>query len=273
MNKNKAIFCAFDTETTGLKENYNEVISFAGVLLDKDLKVINHLEAHAHPDHMDRFHPEAQRVNGYTQEEWDKKGATNQQVFQRKVQNFLTGYRHLYPIGHKISFDERFIRTLIGKEFYNRVFSYHKLDTISIALFCDLVAFQRPHNAYALKPLCQRFGIELSTAHDAKSDIVATVKLFEYLIKVGQGKKKLPEPSAPEESCFMIKTNDVNTEKEVFLFRNGKYKFTSVKDALEQDGKEAARYINDFVLRSTQLTPDARRYLEECLTTFRQNDV
>lgn len=261
----KSFFCAFDTETSGLKPRFHEIISFSGVILNKELQVLSHLTVHAHPDHIERLEKGAQKVNGYTREGWDAKGAVTQEAMQRKVQDFLTGHKFLYPIGHNIKFDRDFLEPFIGEKFYGKVFSYHSLDTIGLALFCDLFMHNQQNNMYGLKPLCVRYSIPLENEHDAKSDIKATIKIFEYLLAAARGEKTIPEPVPPEESCFVAKLGSE------YLFRYGKYKYNTVEDILGQDGEEAARYLNKFVLRDTQLTNEARYYIEQCLHTYRQN--
>ena len=186
----KAIFCALDVETTGLNCDIDEIIQFAGILLDENLEVMKEITLHAHPtlEKLDKEALEAFAINGYTPERWEKLGATDQAGLVKNLQKFFYGNGELLAIGHNISFDIVFITKAYENAGLEKDFKYlfqkQLLDTITIALFCDIVKYNKKGFSYKLTSLCKRRGIPLKgDAHDSRTDAQASLDLLHYLIK------------------------------------------------------------------------------------------
>ena len=86
-----ARFFAFDTETTGLNAQSDQIISIAMLLLDGSLNEISRKVIYALPSV--EVHPKAAAVNGYNVEDWLNKGAVTQDTLFGEIKDFLSGYR------------------------------------------------------------------------------------------------------------------------------------------------------------------------------------
>jgi len=191
-------FLAFDTETTGLDPDTNEILSIALVLLDASFNTLDERIIYAFPE--GEVHPKAAEVNGYTAESWAEKGAVSQLVLFAQTHEFIRPHRRLIPLGHNVKFDIGFLRSLFRRHDSSdlgRHLSHHSIDTVGIALFFDMVLFGKKSGAYSLGALCERFGIPLENAHDALADIHATIALFQYLYTQLGGQEKRAAVPAP----------------------------------------------------------------------------
>lgn len=79
-------------------------------------------------------------------------------------------------VAHNVSFDYKFI-----KEEFNRLgFNYDRKTMCTVKLSRKLLP---GHKSYSLGKLCSDIGIEINDRHRASGDALATVKLFEILLK------------------------------------------------------------------------------------------
>lgn len=79
-------------------------------------------------------------------------------------------------VAHNVSFDYKFI-----KEEFNRLgYNYDRKTMCTIKLSRKLLP---GHKSYSLGKLCSDIGIEIKGRHRAAGDALATVKLFEILLK------------------------------------------------------------------------------------------
>lgn len=79
-------------------------------------------------------------------------------------------------VAHNVSFDYKFI-----KEEFNRLgFNYVRKTMCTIKLSRKLLP---GHKSYSLGKLCSDIGIDINGRHRAAGDALATVKLFEILLK------------------------------------------------------------------------------------------
>lgn len=80
-------------------------------------------------------------------------------------------------VGHNVAFDYNFIR----KEFREFGYDYQRKKICTCQLGRKLLPGRR---SYALGKLCSELGIEITDRHRAFGDALATVRLFEILLKV-----------------------------------------------------------------------------------------
>jgi len=218
-----AKYFAFDVETTGLSPENSEIISLAAVLLDANLKEIATLEVHALPDN--GCPEEAARINGYDEEKWKSRGALSQQDLYKKVSTFVDDCWRLICVGHNVSFDIGFLKTLFLRystpEIYNKYFSYHSIDTLGCSIMFDIAKFGKKGGGYNLTDLTSRYQIDLGEdAHDARADINATISLFKHLIMAIRGDAEVVAPvekENPRNKPFMVK------QGESYVFNRGKF--------------------------------------------------
>lgn len=79
-------------------------------------------------------------------------------------------------VAHNVSFDYKFI-----KEEFNRLgYNYDRKTMCTIKLSRKLLP---GHKSYSLGKLCSDIGIEINGRHRAAGDALATVQLFEILLK------------------------------------------------------------------------------------------
>ena len=98
-----------DIETTGLSASEHEVIEFA-IIKKVDGKIVLRTEFKIKPDHIERAHPKALEINGYTPEKWE--GALSQEEGARRMVEALEG---CICAGHNIGFDIGFILATVTR--------------------------------------------------------------------------------------------------------------------------------------------------------------
>jgi DNA polymerase III alpha subunit (gram-positive type) len=186
----KTLYWSFDTETTGLDERVDQILSLAWILLDEDLNEISRKQYFAFPDDHVVVSPEAAAINGYTRELWEERGAVTQAELAVLIARDWK-YHELFgakPLGHNTPFDIKFLDELARtypalKAARKRALHYHMVDTL--ALMPSLDAAHRIRGMkYGLGILCARWGIPLANAHDSMADIEATVALYRCLVAV-----------------------------------------------------------------------------------------
>lgn len=79
-------------------------------------------------------------------------------------------------VAHNVSFDYKFIK----EEFSRLGYNYDRKTMCTIKLSRKLLP---GHKSYSLGKLCSDIGIEINGRHRAEGDALATVKLFEILLR------------------------------------------------------------------------------------------
>lgn len=176
--------CFIDTETTGLDENFNEMIEFAGVRRTRD----GHedvLEMKLRMLHPDRAHPRALAVNNYSEEEWA--GAEHPHSGVQTIAAFLRG---TLLVGHNVPFDLRFVKATLAREHgqeATRGLPYHHVDTMTLAyehlVPCGL-------GSISLQNICEFLGIDNEGSHRALVDVRRTMAVFDTLIRATEEDRK-----------------------------------------------------------------------------------
>lgn len=249
-------FFALDTETTGLDDATDEIISIAIHILDEGFNKHSTKVVYAFPDC--EVHPKAAAVNGYTREKWEANGAVSQIVLYTEVYEFVSIHRGLIPLGHNVKFDIGFLKALFKKNkgAYGRHFSYHSIDTLGVAIFADLALFGKKSSAYKLTDLCERFGIKLDNAHDALADIDATVELFRYLYTSLGGAEKRAEVPAP-----VVFSRMLGQKGKAWYIKGGKHK----GEALTAISVDNPGYLRWMLKKLDDLSPVQREALNDAL--------
>jgi len=211
-------YFAFDTETTGIDDDA-QIISLAYRCLAPDLSTVSEGVFYAHPADDVEVSPGAAAVNGYTREGWDARGATTQEVFREQVATFLqtSGLTRALPLGHNVPFDLGKLKRSVPASVFSKALAYHFVDTMCLAISLDQA--RGVHDArYNLAVLCTRYGVPLDNAHDAISDITATIALYKVLIGFLGGDVAAAPPLPAAISGFLEKT------AAGFVFAYGKHK-------------------------------------------------
>ena len=183
----------FDTETTGLPQNYNapssdiknwpRLIQLSWIITDQFQNI---LAKHNHIIKPNGFviPNESISVHGISTEYAKINGENLDEVLDLFESDIKSAK---YIIGHNIDFDKK----IIEAEFYreNKVLSWK--GTISLCTMKSAIDFCKLRNFYGYRyPKLQElynklFGADFENAHNAFSDISATVKCFWEMVKRG----------------------------------------------------------------------------------------
>jgi DNA polymerase-3 subunit alpha (Gram-positive type) len=160
-------FTVFDCETTGLDKSSDKIIELAAVKI-KDGKISETFNTFLNPS--SPLPPEITKLTGITDDDL-KYAPRIEEVFH----DFYKFIGKTPIVAHNIEFDIEFIRRAAKKT--NFRIANEMYDTMTIAR-----KYYSVHN-YKLSTLCDFFKIDLTDAHRALNDTVATAKLF---IKVAE---------------------------------------------------------------------------------------
>jgi len=190
----------YDFETTGINPAADRVIQFAGVRTDLDFNIIAEPDVFYCQITNDVLpHPEAALVTGISPQMTLQKGIIERDFTARIHQQFsqpqtcVVGY-------NSIRFDDEFTRHLLYRNFYDPYAREWKsgnsrwdlIDVVRLthALRPDGIKWPSREDgsvSFKLETLCQSNNILHESAHDALSDVYATIGLAK-LIKAKQPK-------------------------------------------------------------------------------------
>ncbi len=166
------MFVVLDTETTGLYPyRGHEMISFAGIKLDQDLKEIERLHIHIWPQNIKSADPNSLRINGYTSEQWGRCNAMDPKRAALRIADFMGSN---IPVAHNWSFDRGFILKLIQEHAPQRKILRRGIDTISL-VSSALIPFG--YKSMSMASICKILGWPEQT-HDALDDVLMCAQLF-----------------------------------------------------------------------------------------------
>ena len=178
----------FDTETTGLDPQKNDIIQLA-YIVEIDGEVKEEGEFKLQPINYDTVEKGALEVNKITIEQL--KTYPQPQLVHGQIVNLLDKYVDKYnkmdkflPAGYNVKFDMDMFRQFFFKnnhKYFGSYFGYHMLDPVTFLMFLELKGLIKL-DSYKLVDVCKYFGIELD-AHDALSDIKATRELVHKLME------------------------------------------------------------------------------------------
>lgn len=192
-----------DVETGGVTNGVSLLTLYMAVF-DEQFKLLDELDLKIKPD--DEVYTvtgKAMEINGINLAEHDKTAITYKQA-GTAVYNFLqknvepvfsvigneekTSHNPLVPLGHGVGFDCRFLtNTIISKGSWDKFVSYRVLDTAVIARFL-VIAGLLEDNSCSLSDLVKTLKLEFKgRAHDAKSDVLASVEVYKTLLYLVEG--------------------------------------------------------------------------------------
>lgn len=194
INFNEHVLTVMDIETTGLQFDFHDIIQIALLPLDPVT-----LDPHPTygpfyqnicPINPDRVNPVAMKVNGLNMDDL-LQCPTIDQVEDSLITWFdnlnLPLGKRLIPLCQNSPFDIGFVRNWLGVDLYEGIFSRRGRDTMFLANGINdreqFRGFAAPFTEIGLKPLCNKFGIEIGGHHDALQDCIATGKLYRELLR------------------------------------------------------------------------------------------
>lgn len=169
-------YVVLDTETTGLRSYYHEIVSFCGIKLDENLREIDRLNIKILPSRPERADPDALKINGYSSTRW--KGALSPDEAAPRIAEFM---RDCTPVAHNWAFDRGFILALFktaGRQ--DLKIMRRGIDTIALS-----IAAFAPYGvkSYSLESIGSMLGWPRQR-HRAEADAVMCVALFRLLYPI-----------------------------------------------------------------------------------------
>jgi DNA polymerase III epsilon subunit-like protein len=163
-----------DTETTGLKSDYHEIIQVSAILTKPDGKeVTERYSARIKPIYPERIDPKAAAVNGFKAENYTDETCTPR---DEVINNLIRLSQGAIPVGQNIKFDVGFLTTFLNGQ---TPWHYHSIDTMVLA-WPFFVA--KKIDYFNLDTLCDFFKIPRPKIHTATEDIEATFKVYHELM-------------------------------------------------------------------------------------------
>jgi DNA polymerase-3 subunit epsilon len=162
------VYAIVDIETTGGHATQNRITEISVFIHDGE-KVVNHFETLVHPEML--IPPYIQAFTGISNEmvaNAPKFASIAEQLFELLKDNIF--------IAHNVNFDHSFIKNQLLESGYD--LNVKKLCTVRLSR-----KIVPGHRSYSLGNICAALGIHLENRHRAGGDALATVKLFEYLLK------------------------------------------------------------------------------------------
>ena len=199
---NGNMIAAVDTETTGLRSGYHDMIQIAILPLTPELKPsgIKPFNLTIRPDDFDRIDMRAMRVNKISFEELRSSPCQEDAffIFENWVEEHVVGnnFKKILPIGQNIQFDMGFIKEWAGWDSKNPgdnysedFFEWRKArDTKYVAEFLNDLAWEKnlplPFGRTSLNSLSSKLNGDYAGAHDALTDCRITAKVYRRLMRL-----------------------------------------------------------------------------------------
>ncbi len=163
------MYAILDIETTGLSPVNDKIIEIA-IYIHNGKEVIDEYSTLINPEKNISYN--ITRITGITNEMVE-----NAPKFWEVAKDIVMLTEGKSLVAHNASFDYNFIRNEFKSLGYH--FSRDRLCTVKLSR-----KIIPNHKSYSLGNLCKDLGIEINGRHRAAGDALATVKLFEHLLKI-----------------------------------------------------------------------------------------
>lgn len=171
------MYAIIDVETTGGNASRERITEIAIYIHDGN-QVINEYTSLVNPECS--VPPFVARLTGITDEML--KDAPKFYEIARKIVEITEGCTF---VAHNAPFDYSFIK----QEFLNLGYKYKRPVLCTVKMARKLLP---GHKSYSLGNLCNSLGIEITSRHRAAGDALATVRLFEQLLKIDPTLNQIP---------------------------------------------------------------------------------
>lgn len=188
------MYLFLDTETGGLSPDYS-LLTVAAATTDENFNITNRICFGILPAGFYVVSPAALRVNKINLAEHSVSSLSLAKA-NEELTNFLkdamahNSNKWLIPAGHNLKFDLDFIwAQLMPEEDWKKFCTYPVLDTAVLARF--FASIGKIPGFYNLVSLRQLFQIETGEAHNAMSDVLATIELAKKFTAIAKGEQIL----------------------------------------------------------------------------------
>lgn len=183
-------FVFFDTETTGLKRGFDQILHFAAVRTDANLNEVARFEARSRLQPHVLPHPSALRTNGLSIEWLTDTNLPSHYAMVGDIRRILMSWSPAVFVGfNSIRFDEEMLRHALFQCLYPAYLTSNhrncRADALSLVMAADAVSpaqlvvpvSEEGRRTFRLQQLAAANGVAHARAHDAMSDVLATVGL------------------------------------------------------------------------------------------------
>jgi exodeoxyribonuclease-1 len=183
-------FVFFDTETTGLKRGFDQILHFAAVRTDVNLNEVARFEARSRLQPHVLPHPSALRTNGLPIEQLTDANLPSHYAMVGDIRRTLISWSPSIFVGfNSIRFDEEMLRHALFQSLYPAYLTSNhrncRADALSLVMAADAVSpaqlvvpiSDEGRRTFRLQHLAAANGVAHARAHDAMSDALATVEL------------------------------------------------------------------------------------------------
>lgn len=189
-------YVVLDCETGGLDENRHSLLTAYFCVIDERLQKIDDLSLKIKPnDGIYRIDTSALKVNKIDLVK-HADGAVTAEVAARQLTIFLSkhtkgGESPLTPVGHNLSFDEKFIKEQLltqvktgatPEELWDIYFGRDFVDTKGLASVLKLKGRIPEDWSTSLKSMAGLLGTEYKNAHTAEGDVISTINLLRAML-------------------------------------------------------------------------------------------
>jgi DNA polymerase III epsilon subunit-like protein len=190
------MYLAFDTETTGIDYEKNNLLTGFFVVLDSELNIIDTYNLKMKHDTytVSAKALEVNKINLVKHERLAKTVSQTRKEFLQFLEKNKPRYRYI-PVGHNVQFDIRFLKSsqLLTEEQFSNYFSNYTIDTMMIAQYLKLCKLLPSTQSMSLVNLCSHLEIKYADtddktkfAHDAEYDIIMTIDLLKRFINLSK---------------------------------------------------------------------------------------
>lgn len=241
MNKN--IVC-FDVETTGLSDKNDYIIQLAAIKFDRDsFDIIDKRNWYIKPIHQYEISPDAFAAHGLSKEWIDENGDDLREVAPIFL-DFIKNCDYLTYNGN--SFDIKFIAkdlALCGFE----------LPIENVKCYDSYIYECKKHPRTLSNMFKNYTGEELVDAHNAFSDVQATIEVFKHQI---QADGSYDDINSWNESNILTPDGSIRRtnlfDKEVIVFNMGKHKDEEFCKVFKEDYKYIKWYMENIASNYTK---------------------
>lgn len=201
----KSNYIVYDCETGGLDETKNPITQYACIVLDfKTLKEIDRFETYIRPYNNLVIEKEALEHTMVSMADI-RRGITIENFVEvlfefnkmHQAKGKFKDANRLVPVGHNISFDNRFLSyacNLCGKNYYEYIHE-NFIDTMPLA---KMTWGLEGNEKIRLSDCIERANLKITDAHGAMNDVEATADLLRWFIKKLRSKKGAAETAEQE---------------------------------------------------------------------------
>ncbi|AJA59053.1 MULTISPECIES: exodeoxyribonuclease I [Bradyrhizobium] len=183
-------FVFFDTETTGLKRGFDQILHFAAVRTDENLNEVARFETRSRLQPHVLPHPSALRTNGLPIESLTDSSLPSHYTMVGDIRRTLISWSPAVFVGfNSIRFDEEMLRHALFQCLYPAYLTSNhrncRADALSLVMAADAVSpaqlvvpvSEEGRRTFRLQQLAAANGVAHARAHDAMSDVLATLEL------------------------------------------------------------------------------------------------